>query len=494
MGFHQIDERNQALLSKIAIDDGHGENSAYFDGWKAYDNNPFHPENNPLGVIQMGLAENQLSFGMIVDWIRKHPEASICTPEGLEKFKSIANFQDYHGLQEFRKAMASFMGKVRGGRVKFDPSRIVMGGGATGASETVIFCLADPGDAFLVPSPYYAAFDRDLKWRTRAQIIPVHCNSSNNFQVTEAALEIAYKKAQEANMKVKGVIITNPSNPLGTTYDRDTLKTLVTFVNQHDIHLICDEIYSATVFKAPTFTSIAEIVEQMEHCKKELIHILYSLSKDMGLPGFRVGIIYSYNDVVVRRARQMSSFGLVSSQTQHLLAAMLSDEDFVDKFLAENSKRLGERHARFTKELDKMGITCLNSNAGVFVWMDLRRLLKDQTFKAEMELWRVIINEVKLNVSPGSSFHVTEPGWFRVCFANMDDNTVDVALNRIHSFVENIDKKEDNTVAMPSKTRHRDNKLRLSFSFSGRRYDKGNVLNSPHTMSPHSPLVRARTY
>lgn len=141
-----------------------------------------------------------------------------------------------------------------------------------------------------------------------------------------------------------------------------------------------------------------------------------------------------------------------------------------------------------------MGITCLNSNAGVFVWMDLRRLLKDQTFKAEMELWRVIINEVKLNVSPGSSFHVTEPGWFRVCFANMDDNTVDVALNRIHSFVENIDKKEDNTVAMPSKTRHRDNKLRLSFSFSGRRYDEGNVLNSPHTMSPHSPLVRARTY
>ena len=62
MGFHQIDERNQALLSKIALDDGHGENSPYFDGWKAYDNDPFHPENNPLGVIQMGLAENQVWY------------------------------------------------------------------------------------------------------------------------------------------------------------------------------------------------------------------------------------------------------------------------------------------------------------------------------------------------------------------------------------------------------------------------------------------------
>lgn len=55
------------------------------------------------------------------------------------------------------QGIANFMGKARGGRVRFDPSRIVMGGGATGASEMIIFCLADPGDAFLVPSPYYPA-------------------------------------------------------------------------------------------------------------------------------------------------------------------------------------------------------------------------------------------------------------------------------------------------------------------------------------------------
>lgn len=55
------------------------------------------------------------------------------------------------------QAVAKFMGKARGGRVSFDPDRIVMAGGATGASETIMFCLADRGDAFLVPSPYYPA-------------------------------------------------------------------------------------------------------------------------------------------------------------------------------------------------------------------------------------------------------------------------------------------------------------------------------------------------
>lgn len=48
------------LLSKIATNDLHGENSPYFDGWKAYDSNPYHPTQNPNGVIQMGLAENQV--------------------------------------------------------------------------------------------------------------------------------------------------------------------------------------------------------------------------------------------------------------------------------------------------------------------------------------------------------------------------------------------------------------------------------------------------
>lgn len=54
------------------------------------------------------------------------------------------------------------MGRVRGGRVTFDPDRIVMGGGATGASELIMFCLADPGEAFLVPTPYYAAYGPSL--------------------------------------------------------------------------------------------------------------------------------------------------------------------------------------------------------------------------------------------------------------------------------------------------------------------------------------------
>ncbi|KAL6565784.1 acetyl-CoA synthetase [Orobanche hederae] len=183
----------------------------------------------------------------------------------------MAIFQDYHGLPEFRNAVAKFMGKSRGGKVKFDPERIVMAGGATGANELLMFCLADPKGAFLIPTPYYPGFDRDLKWRTHVQLLPIVCESSNKFRITKEALEEAYVNAQKAKIKVKGLIITNPSNPLGTTMDKATLTALVTFINKKQIHLVCDEVYAATVH-SPNFTSISEVVQDMEdHCNHKLM-------------------------------------------------------------------------------------------------------------------------------------------------------------------------------------------------------------------------------
>jgi hypothetical protein len=44
----------------------------------------------------------QLCFDLIQDWLKKNPKASICSPEGLNEFREIAIFQDYHGLPEFR--------------------------------------------------------------------------------------------------------------------------------------------------------------------------------------------------------------------------------------------------------------------------------------------------------------------------------------------------------------------------------------------------------
>ena len=47
------------------------------------------------------------------------------------------------------------MAEIRGNKVSFDPRKLVLMAGATSASETLMFCIAEHGDALLLPTPYY---------------------------------------------------------------------------------------------------------------------------------------------------------------------------------------------------------------------------------------------------------------------------------------------------------------------------------------------------
>ncbi|OVA14570.1 Aminotransferase [Macleaya cordata] len=401
------------FLSKKATCNSHGQDSSYFLGWQEYEKNPYDEVRNPTGIIQMGLAENQLSFDLLESWLEKNPDAAGFKRDGESIFRELALFQDYHGLPAFKNALVDFLAEIRGNKVSFNPNNLVLTAGATSANETLIFCLANPGEAFLLPTPYYPGFDRDLKWRTGVEIVPIHCSSSNGFEITESALHEAYQLAQKRNLKVKGVLITNPSNPLGKTISRAELNRLVTFVDSKGIHLISDEIYSGTVFESQDFTSIYEVLIERNLQNSSVwnrTHIVYSLSKDLGLPGFRVGAIYSNDEIVVSTATKMSSFGLISSQTQYLLSVMLADKKFTSNYMRENQKRLKNRHNMLVEGLQNAGIDCLNSNAGLFCWVDMRHLLSSNTFEGEMELWKKIMYEVGLNISPGSSCHCSEPG------------------------------------------------------------------------------------
>ncbi|XP_009624090.1 1-aminocyclopropane-1-carboxylate synthase 3 [Nicotiana tomentosiformis] len=427
------------LLSKKVMCNSHGQDSSYFLGWQEYEKNPYDETRNPKGIIQMGLAENQLSFDLLESWLAQNPDAAGFKRNGESIFRELALFQDYHGLPAFKNALAQFMAEIRGNKVSFDSNKLVLTAGATSANETLMFCLADHGDAFLLPTPYYPGFDRDLKWRTGAEIVPIECTSSNGFRITESALEEAYQEAKRRNLRVKGVLVTNPSNPLGTTLGNQEIQLLLTFISTKNIHLISDEIYSGAVFNSPSFVSVMEILIENNYMNSEVwdrVHIVYSLSKDLGLPGFRIGAIYSNDELVVAAATKMSSFGLISSQTQYLLSAMLSDKKFTKMYISENQKRLKKRHEMLVQGLQNAGISCLDSNAGLFCWVDMRHLLRSNTFDEEIELWKKIVYDVGLNISPGSSCHCTEPGWFRACFANMSEDTLNLAIQRLKAFVD----------------------------------------------------------
>lgn len=56
-----LELKKMGILSRKATCNTHGQDSSYFLGWEEYEKNPYDEVKNPDGIIQMGLAENQVT-------------------------------------------------------------------------------------------------------------------------------------------------------------------------------------------------------------------------------------------------------------------------------------------------------------------------------------------------------------------------------------------------------------------------------------------------
>ncbi|KAK2100548.1 hypothetical protein P7K49_021896 [Saguinus oedipus] len=50
-------------------------------------------------------------------------------------------------------------------------------------------------------------------------------------------------------VKVKGLILINPQNPLGDVYSVEELQEYLVFAKRHKLHVIVDEVYMLSVFE-----------------------------------------------------------------------------------------------------------------------------------------------------------------------------------------------------------------------------------------------------
>lgn len=274
-----------------------------------------------------------------------------------------------------------------------------------------------------------------MRWRPGVDLIPVHCRSTDNFNLNITALEQAYSQARKRGVKVRGILISNPSNPVGNILTPDVLFSLLDFAEEKNIHIIADEVFAGSTYGSDKFVSIAEILDS-EYVDKSRVHIVYGLSKDLSLAGFRVGVIYSFNHTVLAAAKKLSRFSSISAPTQRLVASMLSDKRFIQEYLETNRYRIQQVHDKFVDCLSKLGIKCAKSSAGMFCWADMSGLIRPYSEKGELELWEKFMSVSKINITPGSACHCIEPGWFRICFTSISFEDIPLVIERIRRVVE----------------------------------------------------------
>lgn len=97
-------------------------------------------------------------------------------------------------------------------------------------------------------------------------------------------------------------------------------------------------------------------------------------------------------------------------------------------------KQTYEKVASFLNDHD---IPFIESNAGIFITLDLRKYLKENSFNEEDRLFNHIAYNHNLFINAGKSFYFSEPGFFRMIFADLDE--IDVILDRLYKALQSFE-------------------------------------------------------
>jgi len=371
---------------------------------------------NPEGYVAMCIAENKLVWDLL------EPRMAEC--RDLEHYS--IGYNSMIGSVEFRKELAGFLSRSFLGRDVVAESLAVVNG-AGSVLELIFYVLCNPGEGVLVPTPSYTGFWSDLETRDELTIIPVHTSSEDDFRLTTGHLDAALAAADRP---VNALLYTNPNNPLGRVHPADEVAAVLAWAEARAIHVVLDEIYALSVFGESSFTSGAELRPDMT----DLLHIVWAFSKDFGMSGLRSGVLFTENRDVMQAVDALAYWAAVSGDTQSLLAQLLADQDWVDGYIVENQRRLGEAYRRVTAVLDEYGVRYLPAEAGFFFLVDVRPMMDEMSWEGEDRLWRRLVDELNINLTPGSACHNGEPGFMRLVFSSTPTDAVVAGARRLGEF------------------------------------------------------------
>ncbi len=399
----------------------------------------YHAKKNPEGTFPLNIAENRLQWTLLKDKFQK-----ICADNVIPDW--VMGYTSSLGDIYFREALGSFYTKYLC-QSEINPEQLGVSPGATGVIEMSALILADRDDICAIPAPAYPVYEKDLENIAEVRRYDIinksegeDLNSINTISLDD--LKKARKKIKKSGKRLKMVVLTSPDNPTGIKYAAKQLQKIAEWCINKRIHLIFNDIYALSTintehpelkadYKKVRFNSFLDI---MEKYKSDYLHHWYSLSKDFGISGFRVGVVYTHNVEFIKAYGNLNVGHTVSNHTQWMMAELLQDETFIDQYIADNQHLLTQSYVAIIKLLKRFNLPYAPARGGLFIWIDLSQYLAEPSEEADLELWLDIYKKTGVLLTPGNGFGHQTFGKYRLVYPYVKLEDLSVALVRLESY------------------------------------------------------------
>ncbi|KAI1176305.1 1-aminocyclopropane-1-carboxylate synthase 7 [Nemania sp. FL0916] len=380
-------------------------------------------------------ANTNIDLGTAENWLIRDELIAICKKSINDDLtdKHLSYPDGFAGDTAMLEASASFFNEY------FKPAtpvlaqqHIATAPGAAASLDALLYNICEPGDGVLVPSPFWNGFDWLFGVRSGVQPVGVDVGIADGF--TSHLIPRLDATLKASPRPIKAVVLTNPHNPFGQCYPKHVIEKCIRFCKEKQIHFISDEVYAMSSFKSKDsaalvpFTSALSIDVEAIGGDPAHVHVIWSISKDFGSSGFRMGFCITQANRALQVGLALAANTQISSLTALFTRALLISPK-LPALLKINAAKLSEAYRTMTDFFECHGIEYLPVSHGPFVFA---KVVANAISWEDEALAVACCKEAGVVISSGKAYHIieNEKGWARLTFAIKRDQ-LDEALRRL---------------------------------------------------------------
>ncbi len=302
------------------------------------------------------------------------------------------------GLPGLKEAFAERLRSDTGGLIT--GKQVLPTAGCNQAFCVAVSALADPGDEIIVPLPYY--FNHTM-WLEAEGITP-------RFLEPGADLVPRPRDAEALiNTRTRAIVLVSPGNPTGVTIPPEVIDTFAELAARRGIALIIDETYrNFRGTSAPPHQAMADTAWV------DTVISLHSFSKDLAIPGYRVGAIVAGEAFLEQAAKLLDCVAICAPRISQ--EAALVGLTHAETWRQEQADRIAANLAIFRSTMaGAPGGFELAASGAFFGWVR-----HPFTALSTADVVKHLVLDHDVLVIPGTAFMPTDDRWLRFSFANLE--------------------------------------------------------------------------